>query len=153
MEKLMIFDIKSGMIYQGYWKGDPGACSFVGPTNDSWSPFEAFNLSMDDVISKGDDYDFNYSLGCIENASYVFQTVLEGIKTYNANHPNTPFEASLIITTLEELRKRYKTDCDKKAYLNEPDEDKAAKLYERYNKDVSRAECFKAGVKWANQIL
>lgn len=148
MEKLMIFDMKSRTIYQGYWDRT-STSAFVAPDWGIWNPFEAFNLSLEDVASKNDDYNFQCSLGCIENASYTFQQVLDGIRNYNNKNPDKPFNASLIITTLDELKKKYKDECSKESYLSEKDPDRAAKVYAKNNKYSSTFESFTAGVKWA----
>lgn len=146
MEKLMIFDTKSKMIYQGYFDYNN---DFVSPTWTDWNPFMAFNLSLETVASKDDDFDFPCSLGRIENASAIFQNVLEGISFYNEHHSVHKFDASLIITTFDELKKKYKRENDKDAYLDETDPDRAALLFKENNRYPTTFQTFRAGVKWA----
>lgn len=145
MEKLMIFDTKSKTIYQGYWK-DSGA--FAWTDDDSWDPFKAFNLSLEDAFMKGDDYKFLCSCGKIENASNLFSQVLMGIINYNVKHPSEPFESELIITTLGNLKKMYKEN----SYLNETDEVKAFKSFSEHNPCADNSDFFMAGIKWARAL-
>ena len=153
MEQYVIFDPKTKTIYQTYHDDDPDFdnLEIVMPRWTNWDPFRAFKTTLEEIVT--DENRAHFYLGTnVGAASRTFAEILEGIKFYNANHPNNVFDGlGLYISTMNELKTLYQKELEKSEYLLEGDENKARKIYLKQTNDCSADQAFRDGIKWARK--
>ena len=154
MEYFVIFDPKTKTVYKTYREDSlyPEDRDIIYPNGTNWNPFRAFSTSLEDFITNKKDVNLYYGTD-IRSASREFADIIDGVKSYNSDHPNNIFDAScLIISTMSELKVFYQKELLKSEYLLEENEDKALKIYLEKTNDHSVGQAFRDGIKWARSF-
>lgn len=153
MEHYVIFDPKTKTVFQTYQDDDPDPYSreTVRPNWTNWDPFRSFKTTLEELVTNENSSHF-YLGTSVGAASRTFAEIIEGIKSYNARHPDRVFDGSnLYISTIKELKDFYQKELEKSEYLLEADENKARKIYLKQTNDYSADQAFRDGIKWARK--